>query len=232
MSGAATWAIVPVKSLGDAKQRLASVLPVSARRTLMLAMLGDVLATLSQVEALDAVLVVTPDPAVRQIAMSHGARILREDRITGHSAAAIAGFAEARANGATRALTLPADAPLVTPEELRTLFASPSPHLRGEESGGAPHVTLVPSRDGDGTNGILVSPPDAFPPSFGPGSFARHLADAAERGIACRTLDLPGLALDIDEPHDLRELMRHTRADPRYAFLHAYGLVPAGADTR
>jgi 2-phospho-L-lactate guanylyltransferase len=193
--------------------------------------------------------------------MSQGARVLREERITGHSAAAIAGFAEARANGAARALTLPADAPLVTADELCTLLTSPSPRLRGEGrgegqqkaplvfvsaprpsplptegrgegTGGAPHVTLVPSRDGDGTNGILISPPDALALSFGPGSFGRHLAYAAQHGITCRTLNLVGLALDIDEPRDLRELMHHTRSDPRYAFLHAYGLVPAGADQR
>jgi 2-phospho-L-lactate/phosphoenolpyruvate guanylyltransferase len=245
MSGASTWAVVPVKSLGDAKQRLAFALPLAARRKLMLVMLEDVLATLSQVEGLEAVLVVTPDPLVREIAMSHDARVLREDRISGHSAAAIAGFAEARANGATQALALPADAPLVTTDELRSLLAAselstglepraariPFP-LRGGGGPMAPQVTLVPSRDGDGTNGILVSPPDGFPPSFGPGSFSRHLAYAAEHGLPCRTVDLPGLALDIDEPHDLRELMRYTRSDPRYAFLHAYGLVPAGADER
>jgi 2-phospho-L-lactate/phosphoenolpyruvate guanylyltransferase len=236
MSGASTWAIVPVKSLADAKQRLAGVLPLPARRRLMLAMLEDVLATLRQVEALQAVLVVTPDPVVREIAVSHGARVLREDRITGHSAAVIAGFAEARATGAIQALTLPADAPLVTADEIHALLTSSSPGLpeegRGEGAGGAPLVTLVPSRDGDGTNGLLVAPPDAFTPAFGPGSFARHLAQAAERGIACRRLNLPGLALDIDEPRDLRELMHRTRDKPHYAFLREYGLLLAGADQR
>ena len=43
------WAIVPVKSLADAKQRLARVLPLRARRRLMLTMLQDVLAVLRQV---------------------------------------------------------------------------------------------------------------------------------------------------------------------------------------
>ena len=44
MSHAATWAIVPVKSLEQAKQRLAAVLPLAVRRRLMLVMLEDVLA--------------------------------------------------------------------------------------------------------------------------------------------------------------------------------------------
>ena len=47
MSHAATWAIVPVKALAQAKQRLAGVLPLEARRRLMLVMLEDVLATLA-----------------------------------------------------------------------------------------------------------------------------------------------------------------------------------------
>ena len=78
-------------------------------------------------------------------------------------------------------------------------------------------MTLVPSRDGDGTNAMLFDPLDALAPSFGPGSFARHLAQAAARGIACRTLPLPGIGLDIDEPDDLAQLMRPhapTRATP------------------
>jgi 2-phospho-L-lactate guanylyltransferase len=188
-----------------------------------------VLATLHQVEALATILVVTPDAEVAGVSQRRGARILREDRITGHSPAVIAGFAEARANGAAQALTLPADAPLATPEELRTLLdaTSPSPSPRPRPEG--PSLTVVPSRDGDGTNAILVSPPDAFAPSFGPGSFARHLAHASASGIACRTLKLPGLGLDIDEPHDLSELLLRTRANPRYAFLDRYALYPAGA---
>jgi 2-phospho-L-lactate guanylyltransferase len=116
----------------------------------------------------------------------------------------------------------------VTPDELHTLL-SPSPRLRGEGSAAEPHVTLVPSRDGDGTNAILVSPPDAFAPRFGPGSFARHLAQAAASGIACRTLEVSGIGLDIDEPRDLHDLMQRTRGNPRYAFLARYILALAQA---
>jgi 2-phospho-L-lactate guanylyltransferase len=143
MSASPTWAIVPVKALADAKQRLACVLPPQARRRLMLAMLEDVLAALRQVEAIDEVLVVTTDANAAATAERHGARVLREPRAAGHSAAASAGFAQARAHGATRALTIPADAPLVTPDELRALLdgapSSPSPRLRGEGWGEGRH---------------------------------------------------------------------------------------------
>ena len=214
MSHAATWAIVPVKSLEQAKQRLAAVLSLEARRRLMLVMLEDVLATLRGVERLGPVLVVTPDAEVAERAADAGARILREASSQGHSAAAIAGFAYAQSQGAVRALTLPADAPLVTASELDTLIQADATPTR-------PYLTLAPNHDGDGTNGFLVSPPDLLQPSFGPGSFARHLAHAADRKIECRVHRLPGLALDIDEPADLARLITQKRGDRRYGFLSA-----------
>jgi 2-phospho-L-lactate/phosphoenolpyruvate guanylyltransferase len=212
MSDAATWAIVPVKSLEQAKQRLAGVLPLAARRRLMLVMLEDVLATLRQAEMLKPILVVTPDASVAEIAERAGAGVLKEGSGQGHSAAASAGFAHAKARGGVRALTLPADAPLVTVAELCSL-------LQADSSTTGPHLTLVPNHDGDGTNGILAAPPDLLQPSFGPGSFARHLAQAAAGKIECRVHHLPGLALDIDEPADLTRLIAHKRGDPRYDFL-------------
>jgi 2-phospho-L-lactate/phosphoenolpyruvate guanylyltransferase len=212
MNQAPIWTVVPVKPLEQAKQRLKAALPPAARRKLMLVMLEDVLATLRQVPQLQPVLVVTPDAAAAQVAEDAGAMVLRETSSQGHSAAAIAGFAHAQARGAARALTLPADAPLVTAAELHSL-------IEAEAATAGPHLTLVPSHDGDGTNGFLVSPPDLMQPSFGPGSFARHLAHAAARGIECHVRNLSGLALDIDEPDDLTRLMAHKRGSPRYEFL-------------
>lgn len=214
MSHAATWAIVPVKSLEQAKQRLAAVLPLAARRRLMMVMLEDVLATLRHVERLEPVLVVTPDAEVAERAVDAGARVLREASSQGHSAAAIAGFAYAQSHGAIRAITLPADAPLVTAVELRSL-------IEGDAVTTDRLLTLVPSHDGDGTNGFLVAPPNLMQPAFGPGSFARHLAQAAAQKIECRVRQLPGLALDIDEPADLTRLIGQKRGDPRYGFLSA-----------
>jgi 2-phospho-L-lactate guanylyltransferase len=206
------WVIVPVKALGEAKQRLAAVLPPEARRRLMLAMLRDVLATLAQVQRLGPVLVVTPDAQAAEVALDCGVRVLRERCPQGHSAAASAGFAHARAHGAGAAITLPADAPCVTPEEVARLLAA-------ADGGPGRRVVLVPSRDGDGTNAVLAMPPEVFPPLFGPGSFARHRAAAEARELDCRVLELPGLGMDVDEPRDLRDLMARKRGDSGYAFL-------------
>jgi 2-phospho-L-lactate/phosphoenolpyruvate guanylyltransferase len=208
----AAWAIVPVKRLGAAKQRLAGVLPPEARHRLMRVMLQEVLATLAKVERLGPVLVVTPDAEAAEIAQRCGARVLAQERDQGHSAAAMAGFTHALAHGAATALTLPADAPCVTPDEVAILLDAAGP-------GPAPRVVLAPSHDRDGTNGVLAAPPNAFPVSFGPGSFARHLAQAAALGLDCRIVELAGLGQDVDEPRDLAALLARKRGAPAYELL-------------
>ena len=209
----APWVVVPVKTLTQAKQRLAGVLTPQGRRRLMAAMLSDVLETLREVEALGPVVVVTPDADVAAIAESCGARVLLEATAQGHSAAVMMGFAHATAHDAALALTLPADAPLVTPAEVARLI-----DVAGTEGGA--RVVLTPSHDRDGTNAVLAAPPEAlFSLSFGPGSFARHLAAAGTMGLACRVVELAWLGMDVDEPRDLQALLALKRDDPNYAFL-------------
>jgi 2-phospho-L-lactate guanylyltransferase len=67
-------------------------------------------------------------------------------------------------------------------------------------------VVIVPDRHGTGTNALVLSPPDAIEPAFGPGSFARHVAAAEAAGVPHRVEEVPGLALDVDTPDDLAEL--------------------------
>ena len=210
-----TWAIVPVKRLSQAKRRLAPVLPAEARRELVLAMLQNVLGALVQVREIDALLVVTPDARVAEIARAAGANILSEARSTGLNPAVKSGLAYARAHGATNALVLPGDVPLSTPHELRRIVTS-------AHGGAQPRALLAPSHDGEGTNALLLSPPDILQPSFGPGSFLRHLAQAVARKIELQIMQPAGLAHDIDEPRDLDRLMAYKRGSARYAFLEAH----------
>ena len=67
-------------------------------------------------------------------------------------------------------------------------------------------MTIVPDRHGTGTNALLLTPPDAIEPSFGPGSRARHEAAAAAAGAECRIAEPPSLALDVDTADDLAAL--------------------------
>lgn len=192
-----TLAILPVKSFPVAKQRLSSGLEAPLRRQLVEFMLCDVLCALSATEV-DEVIVVTAGDAAAQIAREQGARVLI-DAEEGHNAAASLGVAEALRAGAERVLLVPGDCPALEPQEVNQLLARDA----GERS-----LIIVPDRHGTGTNALLIRPPDALAPAFGPGSCQRHARLAESAGVAYEIVHVPSLALDIDTPEDLAALSR------------------------
>ena len=126
------------------------------------------------------------------------------------NAAIASGLAYASSRGARRVLVVPADVPLTTSSELQSLVQS-----RGEQAG----VTLAPSHDNNGTNGLLLAPPLAIAPCYGPGSYLQHLSRAMARRVDVNVVHLEGLARDIDEPDDLVRLLGDAGAHKRYAFI-------------
>ena len=97
-------------------------------------------------------------------------------------------------------LCVPGDCPALSRSELQELL--------GSQSTGGPEVVIIPDRHGSGTNGLLLAPPDAIAPSFGPGSFERHRALVLASGAALPVQRPPSLLLDIDTGADLAELRR------------------------
>jgi 2-phospho-L-lactate guanylyltransferase len=188
-----TVAILPVKSFGDAKQRLAHELSPSARRALAEAMFSDVLVALRRAASIAEILVVTADHGAQQIAGGYGATIL-DDEDDGHNVAAANGVREALSTGAERVLLVPGDCPMLDPTELEQLIARPA----GDRS-----ALIVPDRHGTGTNALLLAPPGALAPAFGPGSCQRHVANARAEGAAAEVVEVESLALDVDTPEDL-----------------------------
>jgi 2-phospho-L-lactate guanylyltransferase len=184
-----TLAILPVKSFGAAKQRLAAALGAGSRQALAQAMFSDVLASLRRVAGLDAIAVVTADPAASAAAHAEGVPVLPDPAQAGQSAAASIGIAYALAEGFERG-----DTPLLDPAEVAALLAAPR------------RLSIVPDRHGTGTNGLLLTPPDAIAPSFGPGSLKRHVAAAEATGLSSAVAELPTLMLDVDTGDDLAAL--------------------------
>jgi 2-phospho-L-lactate guanylyltransferase len=64
-------------------------------------------------------------------------------------------------------------------------------------------VTLVPDRHDDGTNVVCVPTGAMFRFAYGPGSFARHQAEAERLGLSFRVVRHPDLAWDVDVPSDI-----------------------------
>jgi 2-phospho-L-lactate/phosphoenolpyruvate guanylyltransferase len=198
------FAILPIKSFTDAKQRLARELRPQPRRTLAEAMFSDVLDALRRARSIDQILVVTGDHDAERIAGDCGATVLGDDQ-RGHNAAAARGIERAVELGARRVLLVPGDCPLMAPEELDELIGRrPRP----------PSAVIIPDRHGTGTNGLLLAPPDALTPTFGPGSCERHAEHARAQGAVPEVIAVPSLALDIDTPEDLVAL--GTRLESRH----------------
>ena len=192
MSG--VWAVVPVKELEGAKQRLSSALSPNERRLLATTMLEDVLESVTAVGELAGVLVVTVDPVATSLASRYGARIITEGALEGHTGAVTAAARLLVREGRAGMMTMPGDIPRLSPAEIAATLAA---HRA------APSFTIVPAHDDLGSNTIICSPPDAVPLRFGEDSFYPHLDAARARGIEPLIVRQPGIGMDIDNPVDL-----------------------------
>lgn len=173
-------ALVPLKSLDDAKSRLGEVLDAAERHDLALRMLTRVVHA-CQSSGLD-VAIVSSDPMAYVAARELGATVVDDggEDLTGSVRRGLEAYADADA-----ALVIAADLPYVSAEDITALLAAADP------------VAVAPSPDGR-TNAVAARPPSAFTPSYGPGSAARH---------GGRTVVREGLARDLDTPADLREYL-------------------------
>jgi 2-phospho-L-lactate/phosphoenolpyruvate guanylyltransferase len=175
--------LVPVKSFGEAKRRLAPALEPAERARLARAMASSVVASAAPLPTA----VVCDDADVAAWARDLGALVVWEPE-RGLNRAVEAGVDRLGAAGARRVIVAHADLPLARDLVWVGRFAG---------------VTLVPDRSGGGTNAICVPTGAGFTFSYGPGSFARHAAEAHRLGLALRVVREPSLAADVDLPADL-----------------------------
>jgi 2-phospho-L-lactate/phosphoenolpyruvate guanylyltransferase len=205
-----TFAILPVKSPQNAKQRLTGFLAVEQRETLARMLYRQTLATLCQAEGIDRVVVATSDVEIAEHARQSGAMVFEEREQVSHSVSADAACLRAMDMGASTALLVPIDVPTATPADFTRLASSARPGL-----------IVVPSSDGTGTNALVRTPPDCIQSRFGPGSFRAHLDQALSKGLPADVLRLPGLMFDIDTPDDVAELLAGTHECQVSSFLRA-----------
>ena len=204
-------AILPVKRFEAAKQRLSTGMDEARRRTLIEAMVADVLDAVGEARSVERTILVTGEPFAQELAAAVGATVVPDPEDGGHIEAALAGIARAEADGARCVVLLAGDCPLLDPRELDHLVTGiPDPF-----------VAIVPDRHGTGTNALALCPPGAIAPSFGEGSRARHVEVARRAEIPYAVEELPSLGLDLDTPADIVALAtaieRHRGRAPRTA---------------
>lgn len=189
--------LVPIKNTASAKQRLASVLDQPARTQLAQAMLTDVLTALHEWKNRPKVGIVTSDPYTMKLAAEYRFDVIPDPDNPGETGAIEMATRVCMERGEDSTLVIPADIPLIESWELEEIYK----HAPAEGS------VLVPAGDGRGTNAAFRRPANLFPLRFGNDSFKPHHAAAQATGKPCVVLNLPGIAVDVDSPPDLRQLL-------------------------
>ena len=187
----------------DPNTRLAPVLDSEQRRDFAGAMLRDVLGALRKAGH---------DPEVLATdSLDVDAPVTVDDRpLTPAVNAALSGT-----DGPVAVVM--ADLPLATPRALEGLFAPDA------------DVVLAPGVGG-GTNAILTRAPD-FRVDYHGVSFRDHREAAATVGAEVATVDSFRLALDVDDPADLAEVLLHSDGEAT-AWLREAGFAISTGDGR
>jgi len=216
VTGSGLWAVMPIKNVENAKQRLAPALTPDERQGLFLAMVEDVLSVLTACDGLDGVLMVTKEPVAIRLAERYGARVLIEKVNAGHTEASSFGAGTLAAEGAQGMIQIPGDLPALTSADVDAMLDAHGP---------APAVTIAPSRDELGSNAVACSPPDFLPLRFGDNSFFPHVERAKKLGVEPAIVRRDGLGLDIDTPDDLRAFLKAPIEGHARKFLEDRGIA-------
>ena len=189
-------AVIPVKPFRRAKSRLSPVISKPIRAALARALLSRTLDVLASCNLPLAACVVSRDMTALDLARRQGATALAESE-SGLNAALNQAREWALARGAQAVLVLPADLPRLTSGDIMTMLDL----VREPRC-----VVIAPDARGEGTNALLLRPPDALNFAFGPQSFYEHCAQAETSQLALHIYRSSTVALDLDTPADWKRV--------------------------
>ena len=204
---------IPFKSLATAKQRLSAALDEGQRSALAEAMLLDVMSAAAGAKHRIDVAVVTGDSRAQQMARHSGFLVIKDERNESETAAIAMATEWSEEQGYGTSVVVPADIPLITVGELhRVLDAAP-----------AEGAVFVPAYDGRGSNCILRRPASIIPLRFGNDSFLPHCEAMKRTGKELVILELSGIGLDVDNPHELDLLLQRAGDTRAQRLLRSWG---------
>ncbi len=199
-------ALVPVRSPGTGKTRLASGLTRTERAALSTAMLADVVAAL-RAAPVDRVVVAASGPSAAAAARSLGLDVARDPP----SARGLNGALRASASrlGVVGSLlVVMADLPRLQPQDVVTVLETDA------------QVVVAATEDG-GTGALLRQPPGVIRTAYGNESAVRHIRLAHRARVTATTVHTPGFSHDVDTVEDLRALTTEQVGPTTAAFLQA-----------
>jgi 2-phospho-L-lactate guanylyltransferase len=179
-------AVIPYKKQ-NAKSRLSPVLSLEEREHFVELMLRDVVKSLEEAGINNIDILTTPDNGVPQ---DLDVNVLFSEYDLNE---AINGYLE---DANEPIMIIMADLPMVIPRHLK------------EICGVDKDLIIVPGKGG-GTNVLFIKNPDKFRVKYYDSSFQNHCNIAEEMQQSIHVYDSFLLSTDIDEPHDLVEIMLH-----------------------
>jgi 2-phospho-L-lactate guanylyltransferase len=178
--------VVPVKRFRDAKERLAPALTSDEREVLARRLAEGVVAAAGELD----VVVCCDDPTVRDwaTALGHSIAWTPGRDLNGSVSDAVAALS---ASGIGLAVIAHADLPF------------PGTIVDIARRAGTTDAVIVADRHRDGTNVLAVPTSIGWRFGYGPGSFARHVAEAERLSLRTLVVEDDALAWDVDVPTDL-----------------------------
>lgn len=206
--------IIPFKGVMESKSRLMSGISDYQRKRLVKAMLSDVITAVTNSKNVNHLIVVTPDKKIENI-IPKDATLLLEDRLRGINHAIMEATEYSLTMNAEATLVIPADLPLITPQDIDTIISM------GKYK---PIIILSPSLTG-GTNILYRSPPQVIKPKFGKNSFQTHLKESRKINIEPKIYSSKRVSLDLDEIEDVKKIVEYGNSTKTFEVLYKTELI-------
>ena len=207
--------LIPVKDLTTAKQRLGEALDQAQRSQLAEAMLRDVMSAAAGVtERLD-IFLATGDSRAQVMARKFNFGVIVDNRNESETAAIEMATTWCEQRQYDTTVVVPGDIPLITAVELHRVLDAAPPE----------GAVFVPAYDRRGSNCILRRPAAIIPLRFGNDSFLPHCEAMKKTGKPLVILEMPGIGLDIDNPHELELLVQRDGDTHAQRLLRSWGIA-------
>lgn len=181
--------LIPVKSLDAAKSRLANKLSKYQRVTLITLMLRHIILTILSYDPNISVFVVSKDTNILKLAASLKVHSILEKN-TGHNIALK--DAAQQLNQSLPILTISADIPFLTKDDLKNMFTLLKTF----------NCVLASAKEKTGTNAILLKKPLTIPYLFGKNSYEKFKTEIGKKNLSYTTYRNDTISFDLDTNAD------------------------------
>ena len=173
------WALIPLKNLDFAKQRLAKSLSPQQRKALVMAMVTDELKTLSDSRFIEKIFIVSRDPYCHTLTEQLPVEILNLEADTDLNTGLTAATSLLSQQGCKDLMIIHGDLPLITTQDVNEFITD---HQQSNAQ-----VSLVSCQYKGGTNAMILSLPSDLTFHFGQDSFKQHQQNAAQKNLRMNT---------------------------------------------